>query len=112
MILSWYYLTAEVTVYKELLKYVWYVIVDKYQWGEGNKRIFNTLAVPWTTVKTIINKWDKKKTYRGCQEAHDNITGTTGVIVILSGVCRLYIQCILYILYNTLRSVGGSYLQI
>ena len=44
---------------KELTKQIRDLIVEKYQSGEGYKKISKALDIPWNTVKTIINKWRK-----------------------------------------------------
>ncbi|XP_017331360.1 zinc finger MYM-type protein 4 isoform X4 [Ictalurus punctatus] len=56
---SWFQRTAEAMVRKELTKHVRDLIVERYQSGEGYKRISKTLAVPLSTVRAIINKWRK-----------------------------------------------------
>uniref|UniRef100_A0AAY5KT08 Tc1-like transposase DDE domain-containing protein n=1 Tax=Esox lucius TaxID=8010 RepID=A0AAY5KT08_ESOLU len=46
-------------VRRELPKHQRDLIVEKYQSGEGFKRISKVLNVPWNTVKTVIINWRK-----------------------------------------------------
>uniref|UniRef100_A0AAY5L3A7 Transposase Tc1-like domain-containing protein n=1 Tax=Esox lucius TaxID=8010 RepID=A0AAY5L3A7_ESOLU len=46
-------------VHRELPKHQRDVIVERYQSGEGYKRISKALDIPWNTVKTVIIKWRK-----------------------------------------------------
>uniref|UniRef100_A0A674EJM0 Tc1-like transposase DDE domain-containing protein n=1 Tax=Salmo trutta TaxID=8032 RepID=A0A674EJM0_SALTR len=46
-------------VHRELPKHQRDLIVERYQSGEGYKRISKALHIPWNTVKTVIIKWRK-----------------------------------------------------
>ncbi len=46
-------------VHRELPKHQRDLIVERYQSGEGYKRISKALDIPWNTVKTVIIKWRK-----------------------------------------------------
>ncbi|KAM9392316.1 transcription factor BTF3 homolog 4-like isoform 2-T2 [Pholidichthys leucotaenia] len=46
-------------VRRELPKHQRDLIVQRYQSGEGYKRISKALSIPWNTVKTVIIKWRK-----------------------------------------------------
>ena len=42
---------------KELFKKVRDKVVEKYRSGLGYKKISETLNIPWSTIKSIIEKW-------------------------------------------------------
>lgn len=46
-------------ILREFPKHQTDVIIQRYQSGEGCKRISKKLNIPWNTVKTIIIKWRK-----------------------------------------------------
>ncbi|XP_077420004.1 histone-lysine N-methyltransferase NSD2 isoform X2 [Vanacampus margaritifer] len=50
---------SRATVRRELPQQQKDLIVERYQSGEGYKRISKTLGMPWNTVKTVIVKWRK-----------------------------------------------------
>ncbi|KAI3370363.1 hypothetical protein L3Q82_025135 [Scortum barcoo] len=54
------HLPAQAIVHRELPKHQRDLIVQRYQSGEGYKRISKELNIPWNTVKTVIIKWRKQ----------------------------------------------------
>ena len=47
---------------KELSKDLWDKVVERHRSGDGYKNISKALNLPWSTVKTIIKKWNEHGT--------------------------------------------------
>uniref|UniRef100_A0A3P8S8Q6 Kinase n=1 Tax=Amphiprion percula TaxID=161767 RepID=A0A3P8S8Q6_AMPPE len=88
-------------VHRELPKYQKDLIVQRYQSGEGYKRISKELNIPWHTVKIVIIKWRKYVSSLSSVSTGSFHVGDYGTL--LKRFCEGEQQCYLRLMEDTLR---------